>query len=257
MLSGGFIYTILGVIVFVLIVYLVMTYVVPAATLTDVVPSPVALSENKIVLSSDDVNSTLLGGGESTLIALVRAQIGDRTPKNNNSTFPILAIRGSFALEIAPTNIGGSATTSQFRVITGQEESEVIALPSFPLQKWIYVAILRSGRRFDIYYNDDLVASHTFDKYPINSPYPLRLGDSNLLGHAVHVLVANKRISAAEAALERRRLVDGAGAPRGIRLPALQSVNLPDVPGGCIPGLTCNTIGPAPGFNVWGTLFPA
>jgi hypothetical protein len=251
---------ILGVLLIALTTYLIMTYIVPSATLTDVVPSPVLLAENKIILSSDDVTRTLLGSGESTLIALIRVQMGDRTPRDVNSTFPLLKVDGAFSLEIAPTNIGNTSTTSQLRIMSGPNPSDVdtMTLPNFPLQKWVYVAILRSGRRFDVYYNDDLVASHTFSTYPRISSNPLRMGDANLLGHGVHVLVANKRISAQDAAIERRRLVDGAGAPRGIRLPTIQSVDLPgEIANACIPGLPCDNIGPAPGFNVWGTLFPA
>jgi len=50
---------------------------------------------------------------------------------------------------------------------TSQKYIETISLPPIKLQKWTYVTIARDGRRFDIFYNDKLVATQKTSFMPV------------------------------------------------------------------------------------------
>ena len=59
------------------------------------------------------------------------------------------------------TNMDGSGNpiAASGGTQVSQANIEIINLPTFPVQKWVMLTIVRDGRRFDVYYNDRLVAS--------------------------------------------------------------------------------------------------
>ena len=44
---------------------------------------------------------------------------------------------------------------------------EAIPLPTIPLQKWVIITIVKQGRRFDVYYGQELVASKILNYVPV------------------------------------------------------------------------------------------
>jgi hypothetical protein len=258
---------IFGILLLIITVYIIIYYVIPSATLTDVVKNPLDLSQGKIVLNSDDVRQTLFGSAGSSVLSFVNVRIGDKTPKFNGTLYPILSVQGGFSLEVAPTGIEKNSTTAQLRVSTATPigiQDEVISLPDFPLQKWVFVGILRDGRRFDIMYNDKIVASHRLAHYPANPSQPMRLGDKSLLGQGVHCLVASERVTPQVVASERQRLADTNGAPilrpviplfgsiKDIKMPSMPA--LPSLPSDdCPPGSICGGVAkpPANAMKAW------
>lgn len=258
---------IFGVLLLIITVYIILYYVIPSATLTDVLRNQIELSQNKIVLNSDDVRQTLYGSAGSSVLCFINARIGDKTPKYNGANYPILSVPGGFSLEIGPTGIENSSTTAQLRITTVSPvgtQDEIVALPDFPLQKWVFVSILRDGRRFDVLYDDKIVASHRLAHYPASPSQPMRLGSPSLLGQGVHCLVASQRISPQEVASERQRLADTNGAPilrpsiplfgsiKDINIPALPA--LPSLPSdNCPPGSICGGVAkpPANAMKAW------
>lgn len=245
--------------------YVIFFMILPKPALKDMLPAPATLREGRAVMMSDDVKKILFGGAGSTVAAFVNAHIGDKTPKMNGAHYPLLASEGAFSLEIAPTSIESGQTTAQLRVTsatpTGNQD-ETIALPNFPLQKWVLVSVLRDGRRFDVMYNDRLIASHRLTYYPAAPTMPLRIGSSALLGSAVHVLVAGERVSPSVLRAERAKLADTNGAPV-----VPMNMYVPDGIGEaaatvvskfktlCLPGLPCEAVSepPANSMKAWST----
>jgi len=81
---------------------------------------------------------------------------------------------------------------------------EIIDLPNIPKQKWVFLAILRDGRRFDVIYDNQLVASHRLEYYPVIISSPLSVGNKGLAGSVLHVLVNGTRLTPSE--VERTRV---------------------------------------------------
>lgn len=245
--------------------YVIFYMILPTPTLKDIMSAPVTLREGRAVMMSDEVKKTLFGGAGGTVAAFVNAHIGDKTPKMNGAHYPLLSSEGSFSLEIAPTSIERGQTTAQLRVTmatpTGNRD-ETVELPNFPLQKWILVSILRDGRRFDVMYNDKIVASHRLTYYPAAPTMPLRIGSGGLLGSAVHVLVAGERVNPSLLRAERAKLADTNGAPV-IPMNAYMPDGIGEAAAAvvskfktvCLPGLPCEAVSepPANSMKAWMT----
>ena len=79
-----------------------------------------------------------------------------------------------------PYDASGNSTsdTSSFIFV------ETFVLPPLPFNKWIMITINRSGRRYDIYYNDTLVLSKYTSSilYPNNLYQGINVGDSKVDG---------------------------------------------------------------------------
>lgn len=201
-------------IIAIITIFLIKNFIVPTATITDLLKKEIPLSNATIVMNSDDVQKILYGSDGSTIMLFVNTRIGDKTPKYNGIHYPIASVDGAFSLEIAPTSIESKLTPARLRIITTKQGiEEIIDLPNFPLQKWISVTILREGRRFDVMYDDKLVASKTLNSYPLIVSKELRIGSNFLLGKAIHCLVSDKRLHPTKVAEERANLVDTNGIP--------------------------------------------
>ena len=110
---------------------------------------------------------------------------GDKTTKFVNGFTPIIQVDNNWHLEVAPAPMGGNNVAARLRVQTndtGTLKQEYIDLPPIPKQKWMFVAILRDGRRFDVIYNNEIVASQTLEFYPVVISSPLSIGNTGLNG---------------------------------------------------------------------------
>ena len=233
---------IIGIIVLAIITYFVIRYVYATARGKDVAPDVFQLSESKQAYDSYNTQIDLLKSSGSSILAFVNVQYGDRTGKANpnaNALLPLINIDGAMTFEVSPD----SAQLSVVTVEPGQTSTEVIQVPPLPMQKWVMVAILRDGRRFDIMYNDQIVASHRLTHYPKVISNPLRIGDKKMLGSAVNVIVAPYRMTPSEVIREMRHLSDTTGMPVAatprLQLPPIPFVNLRSI---CIPGIPCNGV---------------
>ena len=177
---------------------------------------------------------------------------GDRTAKYVNGFTPIIQVDNNWHLEIAPAPIGGLSVSARLRVHTndtGTLKEEHIDLPPIPKQKWMFVAILRDGRRFDIIYNNEIVASHTLEFYPVVISSPLSIGNSRLNGSVIHVIINNKRLSPIDVERERVTHIDTNGTvleadSLDISFPGLKLLAQ------CPSGLPCDPVTRPPNNNL-------
>lgn len=233
---------IIGILVLAIITYFVIRYVYAKARGKDVAPDMFQLNEAKQVYDSYNTQIDLLKSSGASILAFVNVQYGDRTGNANpnaNALLPLINIDGAMTFEVSPDS-------AQLRVLTvqpGQTSTEVVPVPPLPMQKWVMVAILRDGRRFDVMYNDQIVASHRLNYYPKVISNPLRVGDKKMLGSAVNVIVAPYRMTPSEVIREMRHLSDTTGMPVAatprLQLPPIPSLGLRSV---CIPGIPCNGV---------------
>jgi hypothetical protein len=147
------------------------------------------------------------------------------------------------------------ATRLQVRTQRGTvKQTEIIDLPPIPRQKWVFIAILRDGRRFDIIYDRQIVASHRTNDYPVVISSPLSIGYDKLDGSAIHVIVNGARLSPEYAERLRSTYVDTNNVilednPINLTLPNVSLLAQ------CPSGFPCDTITQAPLNNLvqWST----
>lgn len=222
----------------VIIVAIIVTVVVlrKKQKYTDTAPNQLSLNTSSILMNSDDSFTQIINSSGSTILGLFNFQFANRTQTLNNNYIPIFGVNPVWNLEILRHPTKTDTTTARIRVNTVSKDginSEFITLPDIPLQKWIMIGILRDGRRFDVIYNNDIVASHRIENYPFTMPSPLVVGNTNIVGNTVHVIVYPERLNSIHVNQIYKSLVDTNGSPKqsikeilfpgNISLPSLSS----------------------------------
>ena len=199
--------TIFGVILIVITLYIVYAIVYSGSSTSDLVPSTQSINKKQDILYPDKTQSLLLGSTGSTVMGFFKLDGGDKTVKFANSFTPLLQVENNWFLEVSPAPAGRDHTTARLRVQTndaGVFKQEVIDLPNIPKQKWVFLAILRDGRRFDVIYDNQIVASQRLESYPVIISSSLSVGNTGLSGYVSHVLVNGTRLTPNQ--VERERL---------------------------------------------------
>jgi len=272
--SSGASYLFWPLVVFIImaIIFGILLFRTKTPGIKDYIPSEVPLNTTTNAVGSNEANKILLAGPGATLAGLFNVTIGDKTSQtatpvtNNFST--LFGMQGCIEFQLAPANISNPNSTAQLLITTNARGSdnkfltEAIPLPPLPAQKWTFIAILRDGRRFDVLYNDQVVASHRLTYYPNTGVQnQLQVGQSpqtktaptRFLGSAKHLFAFNYRMPPGELAALRAKYVDTTGAPP-IPLPFPSPFNL-TFPSICIPGLPCSPVNQPPpnSLQAWST----
>ena len=261
-----------------IVVYTVIGIVYSSSnTYTDLLPTLTSLTTETQIVDSGTVKTSLLSQGGSTVAGFFNVQFGDRTlrmvdvligkelPAMSYTT--LLGVKGSFEFQIAPSRLffdvsGGNdvqvpQSTAQLIVYTTHREFTTIPLPPLTQQKWIFISILRDGRRFDVMYDDKIVASHRIDVYPLSISNPLVIGDKALLGQAIHMFTKSSRATPNQISALRASYSDMTGQPP-VKFP-LPFLPIPfgNVQTACIPGMPCNPVSapPSNALKAWSSRY--
>jgi hypothetical protein len=250
---------IFGVILILTTLYIIIYYIYPGSGNNDVLSSITPLNIKKDIVTSDIVQSKLLGTTGSTVMGFFYLLDGDKTLKYLNGFTPIMQIENNWYLEIAPSPSGNTDSTTRLRVQTndgGQVTQEIISLPPIPKQKWTFIAVLRDGRRFDIIYNNQIVASQILEFYPVVISSPLSIGNNGLNGSVIHVMINNTRLTPNAVERERVSRVDTNGTVLEADTIATSFPGL-NLFAQCPPGLPCNSVTKPPSSNLmqWKTMY--
>ena len=253
-----------------LIVYLVVAAVYGARAPNDLAPTPVQLNTTTQLLDSRATNALMTSPG-FTIAGFFNVTMGDRTTnvQNPNKTNykTLIGIPGTIAFQLAPAGVSMNDYSARLIIIT-PGGTEYVELPPLPQQKWIFLCILRDGRRFDVMYNDQIVGSHRLDRYPNTSatnplqvvPFSAKAPNSRFLGKAVHIFTMNYRMSPNDLVALRSQHSDTTGAPPEplpFPLPLPSLFSFPDFRTFCIPGLPCNNVTQPPPnqMQMWTTIY--
>ena len=248
----SYIYIAVGIIILAVVTYVIIQYVYGKSTIKDLLPTSTSLAAVTNVYDSDSVKTNLLTTGGSSVMGFFNVRLGDRTMHVGKEFQKLVGVDGSFTFNVSQSGAQLVITTSN-----GSRTTETIELPTFPMQKWVFLAILRDGRRFDVIYNDRIVASHRLEYFPAVTSNPLTVGNPALLGNVIHVIVAPYRLTPTEVAVQRARLSDTNGAP-----PSAQDTKfgMPAIPFSglhvkCLPGIPCNPVTQPPSnhLKAWST----
>lgn len=121
----------------------------------------------------------------------------------------------------APQDASGNSITdaSGNSIENGETKGyyiETIALPPIPIQKWVMVTVSRTGRRFDVYYNTELIVSKTA-LYTIAKRGPresqIKVGNPGLTGYITHITKYPTGLTLFDIQSQYKSRVDTMGAP--------------------------------------------
>lgn len=247
-------------------VYLVVYRIYPGPDNKEILEKSIPLNKKKNVLMPDRVQTEILGSGGSTVMSFFYLNQGDKTLRYSkvDEYIPLIQVENNWSLEIVPSPKDKKDYGAQLRIRTqqaGQFKEEIISLPSIPKQKWIFISILREGRRFDVMYDNRIVASQRLEHYPVVIASPLSVGNVGLDGKAVHMKINSKRLSPDEVDRERVNHVDPSGMvvdmKWGDRPPLkfmdfqLPELSLSWMTTRCLPGLPCDNVTVPPNKSIY------
>lgn len=250
-----YMYAIYGIILLTLFYYFFMY---SGENTMDVLTTLTSLSEPKQIVNAEKVQSTLLEKGSSTVMGFFNLQQGDRTNTYIDKLRPdeyktLFQVANNWYFEISQGQGGNQNTNVRLRVTTknssGTATDEIIDIPSLPKQKWVCIAILRDGRRFDVMYDNKIVASQRLMNYPVVISNPLLLGNKGLSGSAIHVIISDRRLTPTEVDRERLKYVDTNNMI--IESNAID-ISFPNIRlfSQCPPGLPCDPVTQPPRSNL-------
>lgn len=243
---------IFGVLLILITLYIIVYIIYPGSGNNNVLSKMTPLNIKKDIVTSDIVQSTLLGTSGSTVMGFFYLLDGDKTPKYMNGFTPIIQVDNNWFLEIAQSPTGKTDSTAQLRVQTndsGQISQEIIQLPPIPKQKWMFIAVLRDGRRYDVIYNNQIVASQILEFYPVVISSPLSIGNTGLNGSVIHVMINRKRLTPNAVERERVSRVDTNGTVLEADTIAISFPGL-NLFAKCPPGLPCDPVTRPPNSNL-------
>ena len=240
-----------------LIVFISMLYTNQNPGVKDYMPDMVQLNMANYPLGSNQAHQILFSGSGATVAGLFNVTIGDRTNQSvistTNNYTTLFGVRGSIEFQLAPASVSTTDSTARL-LIASQGGAELVPLPPLPAQKWVFIAILRDGRRFDVLYNDRIVGSHRLNAFPnvgvqnqfqVGSDPRTPTAPARFLGQAIHLFAINSRMSPADLAVLRAKFVDTTGAPPD-PLPFPFPLTMPSLQTLCIPGVPCSPVNKPP-----------
>jgi hypothetical protein len=169
------------------LIYLLLAYLMLPAKNNPIGDDEYPLSEPTQVITSEELKGPWTSTSGSTLMFFIKPKVMDRTSQTGNEYSSIVKIgtKQIFKILVAPdAGRGLNMAPAKLDIYTiGYDEPESLDIPSFPLQRWTSVAIVKSGRKFDVFLNGTLSASHTCESMPdFDETQPLRIGDKRLGG---------------------------------------------------------------------------
>lgn len=242
--------------------FFLMYYLYAGSSPNDLLPTMTPLNARKDVGLPDVIDKNVLSSGSSTVAGFFKLLDGDRTGMYDAAQpfVPLMFVPQNWSLEMALSPGSEKPNQTRFRVSVKPTNTTVkeveISLPPIPHQKWVFIAILREGRRFDFIYDNQIVASHRLEHYPVNITAPLAIGNKALRGSVIHVLIKNRRLTPTEVEEERLQFVDTNNMiPEDHSIDILfPKFTLPYF-ATCPPGLPCDPVSKPPQDNLlkWST----
>lgn len=241
--------------------YIIFYRIYPGPDTKDILSTPTPLDQKKNIVMPDRVQTDILGSGGMSVMGFFYLNSGDKTLRYGQADqyVPLLQVENNWVLEVAPSPKEKKEYGARLRIQTQQASQfqyETIPLPAIPKQKWVYLAILREGRRFDVIYDNRLVASHRLEHYPVVITSPLSVGGKGLSGTVIHVMINNRRLRPEEVERERKTHVDTNGMVVEMKWNPLHSLETPSFPlaklfAECPAGLPCDTVTAPPKKNLY------
>ena len=161
-------------------------------------------------------------------------------PNIKTMSITVFHIGSNFSFKQFPGSASG-IDTAEIEIMTNSGTTQQVenwVVPPLPKQKWIYITISRVGRRYTLFYNNDIVASFRTINFPVIESNYWTIGDSNSGGYFAFPLVSSRESTKIDVEERLRTFADSKN------MPVLPKANITDIFsafGGCPNGIFCFT----------------
>jgi len=211
----------LGVVVMFVVIYLIymlIAYLVLPKQLQPIGQTEISLSKVSQVITSEELKGPWTSRSGSTLIFYINPVVMDRTAQSGNEYSNVVQIgsKQNFQILVAPdAGRGLTLAPAMLQIyVKNYTTPETVEIPNFPLNRWTAVAIVKLGRRFDIYLNGSLSVSYTCTAMPdFDETQPLKVGYARLGGTISNMSLTSYALMANEIRDVVRGVTDTSGKP--------------------------------------------
>ena len=178
---------ILGTFLIIYIIVHIIQYALSSPLPSRIGNETIDLSINTQVISNEELKKAWTSTSGSTLFFYINPFIKDRTSVSGNEYANAVQIGSKLNFQIlvaADAGRGYASAPARLQVfLKNKSDPEYIDIQNLSLQKWTAVAIVKQGRKFNIYINGKLSVSHLCEAMPdFDQTQPLRVGDIRLGG---------------------------------------------------------------------------
>jgi hypothetical protein len=222
----------LAVVFSIYMLYYTIAYWVLPKKVNQIGADEVNISTIAQVVNSEDLNTAWNSTSGSTLVFSIFPDIIDRTSVSGNEYATVIQIgsKQSFNMLVAPDAGRGYSTAPAVLEIyeKGVTDSTIVEIPNIPLQRWTHVAIVKNGRKFNIYINGKLTVSHMCTAMPdFDSTQPLRVGTPRMKGTIAMMMLASYPMQTNEIRDLYSSTTASDGSPNTIgKIPILPNFNI-------------------------------
>ena len=274
-------------ILMILIVFLTMTLVSMAiynqlapspntyySPLTAKLSSPTTFNDRKI--------ANFISGSEGTLsvfiyldptqrsstyqtVSQISDSVNDSVSDDYAVNFNVYSLGSSSSAILSFKQFPGSSSgvdKAEIRIITVNPKNtstspnvETFPFKAIPLQKWVCVTLARVGRRYTVFYNNEIVSSFRTEYYPIiDTAVGWIVGDTKSSGYYAYAMGSTNSFTLDDIKSQMSGVSDSRNKPI---LPNPTVTSIFSMFGGCPNGIFCYTAayGPSTGINQWSSPF--
>ena len=209
---------VLGILLLTYGIYRYISYKLLPKPINRIGDEQIDISKLTQVIASEELKNAWTSTAGSTLVFYIFPEINDRTSVSGNEYASIVKIgtKQNFKMLVAPdAGRGYNMAPALLEIfIKGNSQPEIVEIPNVPLQRWTSVAIVKQGRKFNIYINAKLMVSHMCTAMPdFDETQPLRTGDPRLGGKIALMSLAPYPMQAADIQSLITDTVDTDGKP--------------------------------------------
>jgi hypothetical protein len=200
------------------LIYLLLAKYILPNPLNRIGKEKIPLSERSQVITGEELRLPWTSTSGSSLLFYINPVVMDRTGVSGNEYADVVKIGSKqiFRILVAP-DAGRDQMLSPAQLVVhvnGHNLPEIIDIPHFPLQRWTAVAIVKDGRKFNIYLNGKLTVSHMCLAMPAyESTQGITVGDARLTGEIALMSIASYAMPPNEIRETVSETVDTSGKP--------------------------------------------
>jgi len=231
LMPGGLVIAV-AVVFSIYMLYYSISYAVLPKQVNQIGADEVNISTLAQVVNSEDLNNAWNSTSGSTLVFSIFPDIVDRTSVSGNEYATVIQIgsKQNFNMLVAPDAGRGYSTAPAVLEIyeKGITDPKIVEIPNIPLQRWTHVAIVKNGRKFNIYINGKLTISHMCTAMPdFDSTQPLRVGTPRMKGTIAMMSLASYPMQTNEIRDLYSSTTASDGSPNTVgKIPILPSFNI-------------------------------
>jgi len=198
-------------------------------------------------------------------VSQISDSVNDSVSNDYGVNFNVYSLGSASSAILSFKQFPGSSSgvdKAQIRIITVNPNNrstspnvETFPFKAIPVQQWVCVTLARVGRRFTVFYNNEIVSSFRTKYYPvIDTAVGWVIGDTKSSGYYAYAMASKNSFTLEDVKNQMSGVSDSRNKPI---LPNPTVTKIFSIFGGCPNGIFCYTAAYAPssGINQWSSPF--